>query len=291
MLIKLSIINNSNIYYDNQFLDYRWVESLRLGMWSGGTWLLEFLGFLLSRYVSHHQEQWYDYLWYIPAAVNSLRGFGIFVILVITPENKTRVKRAMKTLRGTTTFLSKYSGTSGPSSTSTAHQNSTHNKTNRRTTNANRNNSISSQMTNLSSSCRQSVRSDLRMTIHPHYIHPLNKEEKTSAMNGDFIAHYGTLPKLIQKENQPSRRHSLGFETNNKPHSQLAETKSLMERRHSFGSVCSTDSESTEIESEFVIKRKPSLAAPVNLPCVNEEDCYEDVNNKLKQLQDHDENH
>lgn len=69
-------------------------------LWSGGTWLFELVGFVAARYISPPQERWYDYLWYIPAAINSLRGFGIFFILVMTPENRNRIVRAIGTFKG-----------------------------------------------------------------------------------------------------------------------------------------------------------------------------------------------
>jgi len=76
-------------------LFFRVSESLRLVLWSGGTWLFEVIGFIIARYISPPQERWYDYLWYIPATLNSLRGFGIFFILVMTPENRTKIYRAL----------------------------------------------------------------------------------------------------------------------------------------------------------------------------------------------------
>ena len=81
-------------------LCFRVSESLRLVLWSGGTWLFEVIGFITARYISAPQERWYDYLWYIPASINSLRGFGIFYILVLTPENRTKIYRALGTFKG-----------------------------------------------------------------------------------------------------------------------------------------------------------------------------------------------
>ena len=61
--------------------------------------MFEVVGFITARYISPPQERWYDYLWYIPATINSLRGFGIFFILVLTPETRSKIIRVFDTLK------------------------------------------------------------------------------------------------------------------------------------------------------------------------------------------------
>lgn len=70
-----------------------WSESVKLVIWSGGTWLLEVMGFVMAQYIVKPSESWYDYLWYLPSSINALRGVGIFFILVITPENRLKLSR------------------------------------------------------------------------------------------------------------------------------------------------------------------------------------------------------
>ncbi|KAF2367856.1 GPCR family 2 secretin-like [Trinorchestia longiramus] len=77
-----------------------WLESVRLVLWSGLTWVLEVIGFIVPRYISLQQERWHDYLWYLPASVNSLRGFGIFFILVMTSETRSKILRTIGTAKG-----------------------------------------------------------------------------------------------------------------------------------------------------------------------------------------------
>ncbi|KAL7646429.1 UNVERIFIED_CONTAM: hypothetical protein RMT77_003342 [Armadillidium vulgare] len=76
-----------------------WVESLKLVLWSGTTWLMEIIGTLVTMYRGRSQGEWYNYLWYLPVGFNCLRGLGIFVIISFNAENKTRVLRTAKTLR------------------------------------------------------------------------------------------------------------------------------------------------------------------------------------------------
>ncbi|XP_045125265.1 uncharacterized protein LOC123512756 [Portunus trituberculatus] len=72
-----------------------WLESVKLVVWSGVTWLLEVLSFIITKYMVTPSESWYDYLWYVPSSVNALRGVGIFVILVLTPERRVQIRRTL----------------------------------------------------------------------------------------------------------------------------------------------------------------------------------------------------
>lgn len=72
-----------------------WLESVKLVVWSGVTWLLEVVSFLITKYMVAPSESWYDYLWYLPSSVNALRGVGIFVILVLTPERRVQIRRTL----------------------------------------------------------------------------------------------------------------------------------------------------------------------------------------------------
>ncbi|XP_069172679.1 uncharacterized protein [Procambarus clarkii] len=71
-----------------------WRESVLLVVWSGATWFMEVVAFLVAQYVVQPSTAWYDYLWYIPSSVNALRGVGIFCILVLTSENRGKLSRA-----------------------------------------------------------------------------------------------------------------------------------------------------------------------------------------------------
>lgn len=64
-------------------------------VWSGVTWLLEVASFVITKYMVNPSESWYDYLWYVPSSVNALRGVGIFVILVLTPERRVQIRRTL----------------------------------------------------------------------------------------------------------------------------------------------------------------------------------------------------
>ncbi|XP_050696030.1 probable G-protein coupled receptor Mth-like 1 isoform X2 [Eriocheir sinensis] len=72
-----------------------WLESVKLVVWSGVTWLLEVASFVITKYMVNPSESWYDYLWYVPSSVNALRGVGIFVILVLTPERRIQIRRTL----------------------------------------------------------------------------------------------------------------------------------------------------------------------------------------------------
>ncbi|CAL4245744.1 unnamed protein product [Meganyctiphanes norvegica] len=78
-----------------------WLEAVKLVMWSGVTLSIEVVSYIIFRFhgengVAH--ESWHEYLWYIPSMVNSLRGLGIFAILVLTEENRKKLARAIGTL-------------------------------------------------------------------------------------------------------------------------------------------------------------------------------------------------
>jgi len=82
----------------NQNRDVR-SRSMKLVVWSGGTWFFEVLGFVMTRFVSHSQERWHDYLWHIPSVVNALRGLGIFWILTVTPETRRSLRQLYGTIK------------------------------------------------------------------------------------------------------------------------------------------------------------------------------------------------
>lgn len=91
-------------------------------VWSGVTWLLEVASFVITKYMVNPSESWYDYLWYVPSSVNALRGVGIFVILVLTPERRVQIRRTLLGLArnsGVSAFAKSKSGEA--SSTSGRH--------------------------------------------------------------------------------------------------------------------------------------------------------------------------
>ncbi|ROT68104.1 hypothetical protein C7M84_013777 [Penaeus vannamei] len=96
-----------------------WTESIKLVVWSGATWMLEVASFVVTSYLVTPSEAWYDYLWYLPSTINALRGVGIFSILVLTPENRVKVAKALGTLGSWAG-----SGTLGRASRSEAHSSS-----------------------------------------------------------------------------------------------------------------------------------------------------------------------
>ncbi|KAK8752411.1 hypothetical protein OTU49_005468 [Cherax quadricarinatus] len=77
-----------------------WTESVKLVVWSGATWLMEVIAFVVAQYIAEPTGSWYDYLWYLPSSVNALRGVGIFYILVLTPENRVKLARVFSNLGG-----------------------------------------------------------------------------------------------------------------------------------------------------------------------------------------------
>lgn len=48
---------------------------------------LEVIGFIITSYGYPQEDQWHEYLWYIPTAVNAFRGIGVFLILVVLPKD------------------------------------------------------------------------------------------------------------------------------------------------------------------------------------------------------------
>lgn len=88
-------LNLNNLFI--VLLLYRKAESLKIVLWTGGTWFLELLGFIFPRYIIRENSGlWYDYIWYIPISINALRGFGIFAIIVLTPEKRKDIRRQFK---------------------------------------------------------------------------------------------------------------------------------------------------------------------------------------------------
>lgn len=83
---------------------------------------MEVASFVITKYMVNPSESWYDYLWYVPSSVNALRGVGIFVILVLTPERRVQIRRTLLDLArqsGVSAFTK--SKTGEPSSTSGRH--------------------------------------------------------------------------------------------------------------------------------------------------------------------------
>ena len=66
---------------------FRWWESVRLAVWSGLTWIMEIIGFLNATHASSTPNNWFSYLWYLPGLINSLRGIGVFIILIVLPKD------------------------------------------------------------------------------------------------------------------------------------------------------------------------------------------------------------
>ena len=96
---------------------------MKLVVWSGVTWLLEVVSFVITKYMVTPSESWYDYLWYLPSSVNALRGVGIFVILVLTPERRKQIRRTLVGLaqQSGMTRLAKSMKNNAPNSSSGRH--------------------------------------------------------------------------------------------------------------------------------------------------------------------------
>ncbi|XP_045625480.1 probable G-protein coupled receptor Mth-like 1 [Procambarus clarkii] len=68
-------------------------EGVIMVMWSGAMWFMEVIAFLVAFNSDEPSHAWYNYLWYIPSGLNCLRGIGIFLIVVLTPENRSKLAR------------------------------------------------------------------------------------------------------------------------------------------------------------------------------------------------------
>nr|XP_045625481.1 uncharacterized protein LOC123774861 [Procambarus clarkii] len=68
-------------------------EGVIMVMWSGAMWFMEVIAFLVAFNSDEPSHDWYNYLWYIPSSLNCLRGIGIFLIVVLTPENRSKLAR------------------------------------------------------------------------------------------------------------------------------------------------------------------------------------------------------
>ncbi|KAF2367857.1 GPCR family 2 secretin-like [Trinorchestia longiramus] len=64
-----------------------WWEAVCLALWSAVTVGMEVIGFSIAGYGYLKEGQWLEHLWYIPTAVNALRGLGVFLILVVLPKD------------------------------------------------------------------------------------------------------------------------------------------------------------------------------------------------------------
>ncbi|XP_071516478.1 uncharacterized protein [Panulirus ornatus] len=91
--------NKDHDYRTSHWRSYNsWTDSMKLVVWSGATWVMEVVGFVVSTYSVEPWESWDSYLWYIPSSINALRGVGIFFILVLTPENCLKLLHAFASL-------------------------------------------------------------------------------------------------------------------------------------------------------------------------------------------------
>ncbi|XP_045586111.2 probable G-protein coupled receptor Mth-like 1 [Procambarus clarkii] len=68
-------------------------EGVIMVIWSGAMWFMEVMAFLVAFNSVEPSHAWYNYLWYIPSSFNCLRGIGIFLIVVLTPENRGKLAR------------------------------------------------------------------------------------------------------------------------------------------------------------------------------------------------------
>ncbi|XP_018009694.1 uncharacterized protein LOC108667210 [Hyalella azteca] len=172
-----------------------WSESVRLVLWSGLTWVLEVIGFIVPRYISLQQERWHDYLWYLPASINSLRGFGIFFILVMTTEMRSKILRAIGTFKGTSSSIWK-SERSQPPRNNNSYQASgdgismttQSSKYPVRNVNKQRNMSVATTVTNITH-LHPSPHDSEETTVRPRLVHSISQmERRESTTSSNFSA-------------------------------------------------------------------------------------------------------
>lgn len=225
----------------------RWSESVKLVVWSGATWLVEVVSWsLTSLFYYIPSEHWYDYLWYLPASINGLRGVGIFFILVMTPENRIKLRRVVRKVgwsRKSFGMTKNSRSMDGNSSTSGHHQSSVSGGSGGSEGRilGRRNMSVATTVTTLSqlSSIRSSQSTDSR----------------PDAGGGNGRGSSTQHPRLAHSVSQ------------------------LDSRRSSMSSASSADCEGFELDAEAGAggRRKSSLAnfGVVSLPSVDEEDALE----------------
>ncbi|XP_068243193.1 uncharacterized protein [Palaemon carinicauda] len=152
-----------------------WIESMKLVVWSGVTWMAEVLAFLVTRFIGL-SESWYNYLWYLPSSINSLRGVGIFVILVLTPENRHKIFKMVGNFGSWagSGSLARHSRSGDGHSTSGNHQSSiTQGRGSEARAAGRRNMSIATTLTNISS-VRSGTSTEMRhetgttIRVHPN---------------------------------------------------------------------------------------------------------------------------
>lgn len=218
-------------------------------VWSGATWMLEVASFVVTSYLVTPSEAWYDYLWYLPSTINALRGVGIFSILVLTPENRVKVAKALGTLGSWAG-----SGTLGRASRSEAHSSSGNHASSSGgggggsagmpeagRTAGRRNMSISTTITQITSSFRSAVSVDPR---------PDAAAAAAAARPGG-----GLHPRVAHSVSQ------------------------IDTRRSSVSSESSSEGFELDAEAGAGGRRKSSIAANfgmVSLPSVDEEDVFDD---------------
>ncbi|KAK4308174.1 hypothetical protein Pmani_020113 [Petrolisthes manimaculis] len=195
-----------------------WSESVKLVIWSGGTWLLEVVSFVVARYGVVPSESWYDYLWYVPSSINSLRGVGIFFILVFTPENRLKLSRWL-TKMGLSSLARNVRSSNGTRST-THHRSSS--VVGSRTESSDvvrpgggrgRNMSIATVITQLSS-IKSSRSSKNSQTGSSHHLRMSSNNSETDTRNGP-VRSSSTHPNLCSSVSQQTdtRRSSLSSQS------------------------------------------------------------------------------
>ncbi|XP_068243438.1 uncharacterized protein [Palaemon carinicauda] len=97
-------------YEQNNPISY----SVKLIFWAGLTWICELIAFLYNYYIGV-SEMWYTYLLYINSAINSLRGVGIFFIIVLTSEHRKQIYKKVEILCPWVTALRKLYNSSSQS--------------------------------------------------------------------------------------------------------------------------------------------------------------------------------
>ncbi|XP_045624142.1 uncharacterized protein [Procambarus clarkii] len=177
-----------------------WTESVKLVVWSGATWLLEVIAFVVAEYMVKPSESWYDYLWYVPSSVNALRGVGIFYILVLTPENRVKLVRAIGNFGGSLAVTGSLARSLRPGNRNSSignHRSSVGGESRSEVRGPGRRNmSIATtitQFSSISSSHSHDSRADTasgRTTVHPRVAHSISqvdtRRSSTTSMSSDF---------------------------------------------------------------------------------------------------------
>ena len=229
-------------------------------------------------------ERWYDYLWYIPTTLNSLRGVGIFFIIVLTPEKRKELYISYR--RYKTRLLTKpHSSSSRRNGNKTSFSVDFHAKKYSFNDDRRRNMSVTTVISTLSSSFNLGTKSE------DEFGNNLKKSSVASYLSTkiDTIRKKSSINNGVRSAATDDGLHKLSLNNNIKPKRKLGMIWSVseMDRKLSIASSTGSFLEELEMKEDSFRRKLSSIPPTLSLPKLQEEESiFEDSDPRHKYIKE-----